>query len=49
MIFLTGTTRWTEYGEGGLLWGECNGRQSEWIDGNVVDEILSKVLYLIFE
>ncbi|XP_071689585.1 DNA mismatch repair protein MSH1, mitochondrial [Rutidosis leptorrhynchoides] len=39
----SGTTRWTEYGEGGLLWGECNARQFEWIEGDVVDEILFKV------
>ncbi|KAJ0623987.1 putative DNA mismatch repair protein MutS [Helianthus annuus] len=39
----SGTTRWTEFGEGGLLWGECNGRCFEWIEGNIVDEILFKV------
>ncbi|PWA96416.1 GIY-YIG nuclease superfamily [Artemisia annua] len=39
----SGTTRWAEFGEGGLLWGECNGRHFEWIDGNIVNEILFKV------
>ncbi|KAD5803626.1 hypothetical protein E3N88_14986 [Mikania micrantha] len=39
----SGTTRWTEFGEGGLLWGECNGRHFEWIEGNIVNEILDKV------
>ncbi|KAI3697129.1 hypothetical protein L6452_29898 [Arctium lappa] len=39
----SGTTRWTEFGEGGLLWGECNGRHFEWIEGNIVNEMLFKV------
>ncbi|RXH78431.1 hypothetical protein DVH24_001949 [Malus domestica] len=37
------TCRWGEFGEGGLLWGECNGRHFEWFEGNPVTEILSKV------
>ncbi|WMV48115.1 hypothetical protein MTR67_041500 [Solanum verrucosum] len=40
---LTGTSRWGEFGEGGLLWGECNARQQEWLDGNPIDELLFKV------
>ncbi|EYU43761.1 hypothetical protein MIMGU_mgv1a025817mg [Erythranthe guttata] len=39
----SGTCRWGEYGEGGLLWGECSARQFEWFDGNAVDELLYKV------
>ncbi|KAK1413663.1 hypothetical protein QVD17_35439 [Tagetes erecta] len=39
----SGTTRWKEFGEGGLLWGECNGKDFEWVDGNIVNEILFKV------
>ncbi|KAI7747625.1 hypothetical protein M8C21_024620 [Ambrosia artemisiifolia] len=39
----SGTTRWKEFGEGGLLWGECNGKCFEWIEGNIVNEILFKV------
>ncbi|KAL8483217.1 hypothetical protein ACS0TY_026049 [Phlomoides rotata] len=39
----SGTCRWGEFGEGGLLWGECNVRQFEWLDGNPVDELLYKV------
>lgn len=40
---ITGTCRWGEFGEGGLLWGECNGRHFEWFEGNPVSELLSKV------
>ncbi|KAK4405993.1 DNA mismatch repair protein MSH1, mitochondrial [Sesamum angolense] len=39
----SGTCRWGEFGEGGLLWGECNARQFEWFDGNPVNELLNKV------
>ncbi|XP_042518506.1 DNA mismatch repair protein MSH1, mitochondrial [Macadamia integrifolia] len=39
----SGTSRWGEFGEGGLLWGECNGRYFEWFDGDPVTEILFKV------
>ncbi|KAG8369818.1 hypothetical protein BUALT_Bualt14G0053300 [Buddleja alternifolia] len=39
----SGTCRWGEFGEGGLLWGECNSRQFEWFDGNPFDELLYKV------
>ncbi|KAJ3679984.1 hypothetical protein LUZ60_016262 [Juncus effusus] len=39
----SGTTRWGEYGDGGLLWGECNNKYFEWFDGDPVQEILSKV------
>ncbi|KAL2230155.1 UNVERIFIED_CONTAM: DNA mismatch repair protein MSH1, mitochondrial [Sesamum indicum] len=39
----SGTCRWGEFGEGGLLWGECNARQFEWFDGNPVNELLKKV------
>ncbi len=40
---MTGTCRWGEFGEGGLLWGECSARQFEWFEGNPVDELLLKV------
>lgn len=40
---MTGTCRWGEFGEGGLLWGECSGRQFEWFEGNPVNELLLKV------
>ncbi|KAK4478239.1 hypothetical protein RD792_017522 [Penstemon davidsonii] len=39
----SGTCRWGEFGEGGLLWGECNSRQFEWFDGNPVNDLLYKV------
>ncbi|GMY27006.1 DNA mismatch repair protein MSH1, mitochondrial isoform X1 [Fagus crenata] len=39
----SGTCRWGEFGEGGLLWGECSARQFEWFEGNPVDELLLKV------
>ncbi|XP_043705942.1 DNA mismatch repair protein MSH1, mitochondrial isoform X1 [Telopea speciosissima] len=39
----SGTSRWGEFGEGGLLWGECSGRHFEWFDGNPVTELLFKV------
>ncbi|OVA02308.1 GIY-YIG nuclease superfamily [Macleaya cordata] len=39
----SGTSRWGEFGEGGLLWGECSGRHFEWFDGNPVTEVLCKV------
>ncbi|KAK1313001.1 hypothetical protein QJS10_CPA06g00054 [Acorus calamus] len=39
----SGTSRWGEYGEGGLLWGECNGKPFEWFDGDTVTEVLCKV------
>ncbi|KAI3776093.1 hypothetical protein L1987_45855 [Smallanthus sonchifolius] len=32
-----------EFGEGGLLWAECNGRHFEWIEGDMLDEILFRV------
>lgn len=41
-LFL-GTCRWGEYGEGGLLWGECTTRYFEWFEGNPITEILDKV------
>ncbi|KAI8560747.1 hypothetical protein RHMOL_Rhmol04G0280500 [Rhododendron molle] len=41
--FFTGTCRWGEFGEGGLLWGECRARHYEWLDGNPRNELLSKV------
>lgn len=40
---MIGTCRWGEFGEGGLLWGECSGRQFEWFEGNPVNELLLKV------
>ncbi|XP_058210067.1 DNA mismatch repair protein MSH1, mitochondrial isoform X1 [Rhododendron vialii] len=39
----SGTCRWGEFGEGGLLWGECRARHYEWLDGNPMNELLSKV------
>ncbi|XP_058095000.1 DNA mismatch repair protein MSH1, mitochondrial isoform X2 [Magnolia sinica] len=39
----SGTSRWGEFGEGGLLWGECNGKRFEWFDGTPVNELLYKV------
>ncbi|KAL6532458.1 DNA mismatch repair ATPase msh1 [Orobanche gracilis] len=39
----SGTCRWGEFGEGGLLWGECSARQFEWFDGNPIRELLYKV------
>ncbi|KAI5348200.1 hypothetical protein L3X38_001087 [Prunus dulcis] len=39
----SGTCRWGEFGEGGLLWGECSGRHFEWFEGNPVIDLLSKV------
>ncbi|CAM8924424.1 unnamed protein product [Rhodiola kirilowii] len=38
-----GTTRWGEFGDGGLLWGECNARQFEWFEGNPLTVLFSKV------
>ncbi|KAH9764020.1 DNA mismatch repair protein MSH1 [Citrus sinensis] len=39
----SGTSRWGEYGEGGLLWGECIARHFEWFEGDPVIELLLKV------
>ncbi|CAH9072049.1 unnamed protein product [Cuscuta europaea] len=39
----SGTSRWGEFGNGGLLWGECNARNYEWLDGDLTNELLSKV------
>ncbi|KAG2727771.1 hypothetical protein I3760_01G173700 [Carya illinoinensis] len=39
----SGTCRWGEFGEGGLLWGECSARQFEWFEGNPVNDLLLKV------
>ncbi|XP_026665899.1 DNA mismatch repair protein MSH1, mitochondrial isoform X2 [Phoenix dactylifera] len=39
----SGTSRWGEFGEGGLLWGECNGKPFEWFHGDPVEELLCKV------
>ncbi|KAK9082942.1 hypothetical protein Scep_029413 [Stephania cephalantha] len=39
----SGTFRWGEFGEGGLLWGECRGRNSDWYAGDPVIELLGKV------
>ncbi|KAJ0234681.1 DNA mismatch repair protein MSH1 [Hirschfeldia incana] len=39
----SGTCRWGEFGEGGLLWGECSGRNFEWFEGDTLSELLSKV------
>uniref|UniRef100_A0A1J3E1G5 DNA mismatch repair protein MSH1, mitochondrial n=2 Tax=Noccaea caerulescens TaxID=107243 RepID=A0A1J3E1G5_NOCCA len=39
----SGTCRWGEFGEGGLLWGECSGKNFEWFEGDALSELLSKV------
>lgn len=39
---IAGTSRWGEYGEGGLLWGECIARHFEWFEGDPVIELLLK-------
>ncbi|KAK9666439.1 hypothetical protein RND81_14G185100 [Saponaria officinalis] len=39
----SGTCRWGEYGEGGLLWAECSSRHFEWFEGDPVKELLLKV------
>lgn len=44
---MTGTCRWGEFGEGGLLWGECSARQFEWFEGNPVNDLLLKVCLLL--
>ncbi|VFR01558.1 unnamed protein product [Cuscuta campestris] len=38
-----GTSRWGEFGDGGLLWGECSARNYEWLDGDPTNALLSKV------
>lgn len=37
------TVRWGEYGEGGLIWAECNGMQAEWYRNDPVKELLLRV------
>ncbi|CAJ1968037.1 unnamed protein product [Sphenostylis stenocarpa] len=37
------TCQWGEFGEGGLLWGECSSRHFEWFDGNHLYDLLVKV------
>uniref|UniRef100_A0ACD5UCG5 Uncharacterized protein n=1 Tax=Avena sativa TaxID=4498 RepID=A0ACD5UCG5_AVESA len=39
----SGTSRWGEFGEGGLLWGECSGKSFDWFDGSPIEDLLSKV------
>ncbi|XP_021731755.1 DNA mismatch repair protein MSH1, mitochondrial-like [Chenopodium quinoa] len=39
----SGTCRWGEFGEGGLLWAECSSRYFEWFEGDPVKELLLKV------
>ncbi|CAO2815186.1 unnamed protein product [Amaranthus hypochondriacus] len=39
----SGTCRWGEFGEGGLLWAECTSRHFEWFEGDPVEELLLKV------
>ncbi|KAK7279171.1 hypothetical protein RJT34_24217 [Clitoria ternatea] len=38
-----GTNHWGEFGEGGLLWGECRSRHFEWFDGDPISDLLVKV------
>lgn len=40
---LSETCRWGEFGEGGLLWGECYSRHHEWYGGDRVNDLLLKV------
>lgn len=40
---LLGTSRWGEYGEGGLLWAECNSRNFEWFESDPLTGLLLKV------
>jgi len=42
-LAFVGTSRWGEYGEGGLLWSECSGKPFEWFDGIPIEELLCKV------
>ncbi|CAN0904923.1 DNA mismatch repair protein MSH1, mitochondrial [Linum grandiflorum] len=39
----SGTSRWGEFGKGGLVWGECSSRHFEWLEGDPVSELLLKV------
>eukprot|EP00249_Psilotum_nudum_P012287 c23698_g1_i1 orf=55-3885(+) len=39
----SGMITWGEYGEGGLLWGECKARSWEWFGQHPVQELLSMV------
>lgn len=43
LTLFAGTFRWGEFGKGGLLWGECNGKPYEWFSGNPIEELLSQV------
>ncbi|KAF3457556.1 hypothetical protein FNV43_RR02214 [Rhamnella rubrinervis] len=43
LMALRSTCQWGEFGEGGMLWGECASRHYEWFEGNPVTELLSKV------
>lgn len=44
---LSGTSRWGEYGDGGLLWGECSSKYFEWFEGDPVHELLGKVYSIV--
>jgi hypothetical protein len=44
-----GTSRWGEFGEGGLLWGECSGKSFDWFDGSPIEDLLCKVCILIID
>ncbi|XP_010550854.1 PREDICTED: DNA mismatch repair protein MSH1, mitochondrial [Tarenaya hassleriana] len=39
----SGTCRWGEFGEGGLLWGECSSRHFEWFEGDPLPELFTRV------
>ncbi|XP_031398949.1 DNA mismatch repair protein MSH1, mitochondrial isoform X2 [Punica granatum] len=39
----SGTCRWGEYGEGGLLWAECTIRNFEWFESDPLKGLLLKV------
>ncbi|KAK4749147.1 hypothetical protein SAY87_026596 [Trapa incisa] len=39
----SGTSRWGEYGVGGLLWAECRSRNFEWFESDPLTGLLLKV------
>ncbi|KAI5081703.1 hypothetical protein GOP47_0001446 [Adiantum capillus-veneris] len=42
----SGLYNWREYGEGGMLWAECQGKSCEWFDHDSVSQIIAKVKIL---
>ncbi|KAH6554601.1 hypothetical protein KP509_1Z321900 [Ceratopteris richardii] len=39
----SGLFKWREYGEGGMLWAECQDKTCEWFDHDPVLQVISKV------